>query len=519
MQIFSQMSMDQKSSNRVAYAALAAAFLGWLFDGFEMGMFPLIGQPALQDLMPEASVIVRAQTFSVFIALYLVGAATGGVLFGWLGDKIGRVKAIMLAIFSYAVFTGLCGFVTHLWPFAILRFIASLGMGGEWSLGVALVNEAWGGRDRRWMAAYIGASSNIGFMATGILSFKLNGSIDTLTHSLQALHIPQQTIGYLIHNRAWRLLAISGALPALINVFIFIFVKESHGWQEEKKTGRTDLWQTKDLYGVLIASLAALVIIYVWSPFCNIGKLGALGVSLIAALISIWGYLLPLRNYLKRLNSGSHHVVDLDRRTLKNLFIGACLASVVLLGTWGSVQQAARWSSGIVPLGSVIPIMEYTVMASSFGSVVFAFLTPLFADKLGRRITYALLSTISLCAALAFFQLNKSFVTSFEQYRFIITAFLLGGTTASFYGFFPLYLPELFSTKLRATGQGFCYNFGRLVAAVGTLQLGNLTLFFSGFTQSSLQAFGNAYSVLSLVYLLGIILIWYAPETKGSELV
>jgi len=162
--------------------------------------------------------------------------------------------------------------------------------------------------------------------------------------------------------------------------------------------------------------------------------------------------------------------------------------------------------------------MEYTVMASSFGSIVSAFLTPLFADRLGRRVTYAILSASSLCAALVFFKTNTSFQTSFEQYRFITTAFLLGGTTASFYGFFPLYLPELFSTKLRATGQGFCYNFGRLVAAVGTLQLGNLTLFFSGFTHSSLQAFGNAYSVLSLVYLAGIILIWYAPETKGIEL-
>jgi MFS family permease len=510
--------LKTSNTNRAAYAALIAAFLGWLFDGYEMGLFPLIGQPALMDLMPGTSVIVRAQAFSVFIALYLVGAATGGVLFGWLGDKIGRVKAIMLAIFSYAIFTGLCGFATHLWPFAILRFIASLGMGGEWSLGVALVNEAWGGKDRRWMAAFIGASSNIGFMITGVFSFKINGSIDSITHTLINFNIPQSTIDYLTRNRAWRLLAISGALPAFINVFILAFVEESHGWEEERKSGRTALWETRDLMGVLVAALAALIIIYVWSPFCSIGRTGALLVSAVGVTVSIWGYLLPLRNYLKRLNNGGHSVVDLDNKTLKNLFIGAGLASVVLLGTWGSVQQAARWSSGLVAEGSAIPIMEYTVMASSFGSIVFAFITPLFADRLGRRITYALLSASSLCAALVFFKTNTSFHTSFEQYRFITTAFLLGGTTASFYGFFPLYLPELFSTKLRATGQGFCYNFGRLAAAVGTLQLGNLTLYFSGYTNSSLQAFGNAYSVLSLVYLAGIILIWYAPETKGSKL-
>jgi SHS family sialic acid transporter-like MFS transporter len=74
----------------------------------------------------------------VIIAVFLVGAATGGVLFGWLGDKLGRVKAMTLAIFTYAIFTGLCAFVTEAWQFAGLRFIASLGMGGEWALGVAL---------------------------------------------------------------------------------------------------------------------------------------------------------------------------------------------------------------------------------------------------------------------------------------------------------------------------------------------------------------------------------------------
>ena len=75
-----------KSSNNGAMAALIAAFLGWLFDGFEMGLFPLIGKPALQDLLPQASAIVQTQWFTVIIAVFLVGAATGGVLFGSWGS-------------------------------------------------------------------------------------------------------------------------------------------------------------------------------------------------------------------------------------------------------------------------------------------------------------------------------------------------------------------------------------------------------------------------------------------------
>lgn len=111
--------------------ALLAAFLGWMFDGYEMGLFPLIGKPALQDLLagttsPEEINASLDRWFSVIIATFLVGAATGGVLFGWLGDRIGRVKAMAISIFTYAIFTGLCGFATEAWHIAVLRFVASL---------------------------------------------------------------------------------------------------------------------------------------------------------------------------------------------------------------------------------------------------------------------------------------------------------------------------------------------------------------------------------------------------------
>ena len=146
-------------SERAKYLTLLAAFLGWLFDGFEMGLFPLIGQPALKDLLGAAADPSAAtKWFGAIIAVFLVGAACGGVVFGWLGDKLGRVRAMSLSIFTYAIFTGLCGFATEAWHIAALRFIASLGMGGEWSLGVALVNEVWPGKSRMLVAGLIGAA-------------------------------------------------------------------------------------------------------------------------------------------------------------------------------------------------------------------------------------------------------------------------------------------------------------------------------------------------------------------------
>ena len=91
---------------------------------------------------------LKDQWFGVIMSVFLVGAATGGVVFGWLGDRIGRVRAMSLSIFTYAIFTGLCGFATEAWHIAVLRFIASLGMGGEWALGVALVTELWPDKSR-----------------------------------------------------------------------------------------------------------------------------------------------------------------------------------------------------------------------------------------------------------------------------------------------------------------------------------------------------------------------------------
>lgn len=165
--------------------ALIAAFLGWLFDGFEMGLFPLIGKPALQDLLAATVPAAEMQAtldrwFSVIIATFLVGAATGGVFFGWLGDRIGRVKAMSFSIFTYAIFTGLCGFATEAWHIAILRFIASLGMGGEWALGVALVNELWTKGNRAFVAGAIGAAANIGYLLVAALSLGMNTFIETM---------------------------------------------------------------------------------------------------------------------------------------------------------------------------------------------------------------------------------------------------------------------------------------------------------------------------------------------------
>src|SRR5271169_2841297 len=102
-------STDERRANFGRWMALTAALLGWMFDGLEMGLFPLVARPALSDLLGQTNDEQIGKWFAVANALFLVGAATGGVLFGWLGDRLGRVRAITLSVLTYAVFTGLCG--------------------------------------------------------------------------------------------------------------------------------------------------------------------------------------------------------------------------------------------------------------------------------------------------------------------------------------------------------------------------------------------------------------------------
>jgi MFS family permease len=127
------------------------------------------------------------------------------------------------------------------------------------------------------------------------------------------------------------------------------------------------------------------------------------------------------------------------------------------------------------------------------------------AGRIGRRPAYFVLCLVSfgLCAYL--FRAVTEYGT-----LFLFLVFLIGGVTAAFYGWLPLYLPELFPTRVRATGQGLCFNFGRILAAGGALTQGQLV-----------QAYGSypkAASVVTLIYIVGMALIWFAPETKDRPL-
>lgn len=345
--------------------ALGAALLGWMFDGFEIGMFPLVGPSALDDLLGpqiQSNPMLKNEWFGVIMSVFLVGAATGGVVFGWLGDRIGRVRAMSLSIFTYAVFTGLCGFATQAWHLAALRFIASFGMGGEWALGVALVTELWPDRSRALVAGLIGASANIGLLMVGFLSLVLVGFMHAVGTTLMSVGVSEKTTSFLVHGDGWRLVMIAGALPALLVFFIRLFVPESHKWESERDHGATSHWCGRDLLGVVIGALAAMAVIASWSPsfrdlfiqgpapglelpeVSNRAKALQLTITILGLPIALLGYIYPVKQYLRRAELATHLRPGDQHRYIGRMILAACLAGVPLLGTWGSLQWAPKWA-------------------------------------------------------------------------------------------------------------------------------------------------------------------------------
>lgn len=399
---------------------LTAALLGWMFDGMEMGIFPLVARPALQHFQVVSAVLDEGfvqRWMGIVTAAFLLGAAAGGLVFGWLGDRIGRVRAMTASILCYSLFTGLCYLATAPWHLAVLRFIAALGMGGEWALGVALVMESWPENRRPLLAGLIGAAANLGYCLVAGLA-----------------------IGIHITSDSWRWVMMVGAAPAALTFFIRLFVPESERWKSS------------------VQSQVARPIREVLSP--------------------------PLRS-----------------RTL----LAIAFASVPLVVTWGIVQWIPLWADQMTG-GRRPEVKAYIQLSQSFGAVLGSLIAPLLGLWFGRRIIYAGMCGCALLVCSVLFR-------GFHEYGtgFLGMTFLVGATTAAFYGWLPLYLPELFPTRARATGQGLAFNFGRILAALGAWQMPTLMGWFG-------KSYPKAGATLVLIYLVGMALIWLAPETKDRPL-
>jgi MFS-type transporter involved in bile tolerance (Atg22 family) len=191
--------------------------------------------------------------------------------------------------------------------------------------------------------------------------------------------------------------------------------------------------------------------------------------------------------------------------------LAATLSGIPLIVTWGAVAQMVPiWVKSMSDDQAWVNAAQ---ARSALGAIFGALTGALLAHYLGRRRTYFALTVGSLLICAYLFRWYFPSGTDPKPDAGLLWVIgLTGFFTASFYGWLPLYLPELFPTRVRATGQGFGYNFGRIIAAVGALLMGYLINdVFRG-------DYARAGAVLSLIYLAGLVVIWLAPETRGRPL-
>jgi len=420
------------------YLVLVVACLGWSFDTLDQWLFVYSKEYALKELLgPGASDGDVRYFINVVTACLMIGWATGGLIFGMVGDRLGRTRTMAVTILVYAVFTGLSGLAQTWQQFAALRFLTGLGVGGEFAAGAALVAETFPAHARATALSLVQATSALGNITAGFVTIAVVTLMDPA--------------------HAWRWVFGVGIVPALLVVIIFLFVREPEKWHQAREDARQ-------------------------------GK---------AAMGSIFG-------------------LFREPQVRRNTLIGVALATVGVIGFWGMGVLSPELNRAILqPEGyrewfpslqdkQVKEIMVVSVgmcqnFGSFFGSLLFAWL----ALRIGRRWSFA----ISLLACLII--IPTAFAVTSTYAQALLLFFGVGFALLMLLGGFAVYFPELFPTRLRSTGTGFCYNVARY-----------LTAFAVFFSAGLLDAFGYATSILLLssVFVLGLLVLPFAPDTKGKPL-
>jgi len=188
----------------------AAAWLGWFFDGLDMHLYTLVALPFVAELMGMASASAAVHERAAWImAAFLFGWALGGGLFGLIGDRLGRSRTLVLTILTYACFTGLSFFAQTWQELALCRFLAALGIGGEWAVGASLLSETWPAGWRPLLAAILQSAVNVGVMVATLAS-------------------------YLLADCPNRVVFLVGLAPALVTLWIRRAVPETTAWHQAR---------------------------------------------------------------------------------------------------------------------------------------------------------------------------------------------------------------------------------------------------------------------------------------------
>jgi MFS family permease len=429
---------------RYQWMVFFAAWLGWGFDVFDGLLFNYVAPNAVPTLLgltlgtPEAK-SATLQWNGILTSLFLLGWAAGGVLFGPICDRFGRRRVLMITMVLYALGTAACAFVTDMWQLVACRLIASLGIGGEWAAGSAMVAEVVPEESRVEAGALLYTSAPFGlFLATWINA---------------------EVAGDWFHHdpaNSWRYVLMFGLLPAAIAFVVRMFVKEPEKWASAASTAPParlrEIFQPALFARTRSGLIVAIIALIAWWS-CN-------------AFIPVVATAMAQAEAIAR---------DLDKG-----------ATTTLVEHWKMIATTAFNVGGL--LGTLLTIY--------------------FAKRFGRRTMYKVYfaaATVSLFATFGF-----SIPPEVRLYLY----FFIGLTVFGIFGSFTFYLPELFPTRLRSTGAGFCYNIGRVIAAVGVFAVGAVASAGKGDP-------GIVFKVLFMigfVPLIGLLFMRWVIETRGQRM-
>lgn len=453
--------------NRYQWFVFIVAALAWMADCMDQQLFNLARRAAIRDLVTvegQPTDLKQVADWAGYsTSVFLIGWAIGGIIFGILGDRLGRVRTLTLTILLYSLFTGLSAASVSVWDFCAYRFLTGLGVGGVFSAAVALLAETMPTRARPFTLVLMQALSAVG-----------NCTAAGLYVLLGTMQLEGGQIGGEHGISAWRVMFLIGLVPAILVIFIQRKLKEPEAWLLAREDHRRGV-------GKQLGSIKELFGHPTWKRHALLGLLLAF-----SGVVGLWGI--------------GFFSVDLQQHVFRKTFNAEAEAmGLSQQGTQRYIEgQQIVWA-GLTSL--MLNIGAFLGMIS-FGAI---------AGRFGRRPAFALgFIAAALSTALVFWKLEKRA----DLYWMIP---LMGFCQLALFGGYAIYFPELFPTRLRSTGTSFCYNVGRLVAAVGPAMLGLMTSkVFSGYPEP--EPFRYAGITMCSVFLLGLLALPFLPETKGKPL-
>lgn len=429
--------------NGYQWTVILAAWLGWGFDVFDGLLFNYVAPNCVPTLLgleigSPAAKAATLQWTGILTSVLLLGWAAGGVIFGKVADRIGRTKTLLLTMLLYSLGTALCAFAPNIWVLLVCRIIASLGIGGEWAAGAAMVAEVVPEKRRVEAGALLYTSAPMGLFLATFVTFQVTG-----------VYFNDPTV-------SWRYVFLFGLIPAAVAFVVRLFVKEPERWKSVAAEGHAKISE-------LFSSNAIRLTI---SGFA----------MAVTALIMWWSCNAFIPVVANGLASREGQLLTLDPSAIELMR-----------------QQWVKTATNSFNLGGLIGTL----------------LTIPIAKHLGRKkmfFIYYLAAAASIMAA---------FGLPMEPHTRLYMYFPIGLTVFGVFGSFTYYLPELFPTRLRATGAGFTYNIGRIVAAAGPFLVGSIAA-------SGANSLDSAMSVLfwvGFVPVVGIFLLPLVIETRGKELI